>query len=95
MTKQEASKKALNVMENSINNVHKKDRNVTDLVTTVTTMVSMVGVGMIIEMFLHTRHWNKEMDKAKGELEGILKEMEPEESEAEVKEEAVVNEQAE
>jgi len=94
MTKQEASKKALNVMENHIINVHKKDRNVTDFVTTVTTMVSMVGVGMIIEMFLHGRHWNKEMDKAKGELEGILKEMEPEESEAEVKEEAV-NEQAE
>lgn len=92
MTKQEASKKALDVMENSINNIHKKDRNVTDLVTTITTMASMVGVGMIIEMFIHAKNWNKEMAKAKGELDGILKDIDPDEEKTE---EEITDEQAE
>ena len=92
MTKQEASRKAVDIMENSINKVHKKDRNVTDLVTTITTMVSMVGVGMILEMFIHAKNWNKEMTKAKGELEGLLKDIDPDE---ETTKEEITDEQTE
>ena len=84
--KKNVSNKATEILANSINNVHKKDREVTDMLTTFTTVASSIGLGMMIEFFIHKRHWNKELAKAKTELEAL---------EAEVNEEEDTDEQTE
>ena len=80
MTNEEMSKKAADILSNNIKKIHEKDRATTDLVTTITTMVSMIGAGMIIEMFIHEKHWNKEMKKAEAEMLALIKQKEEEDA---------------
>lgn len=80
MTDKEMSTKAADILSNSVKKIHEKDRATTDLVTTITTMISAVGVGMIIEMLIHGKHWNKEMKKAEAEMRALIKQKEEEDA---------------